>query len=219
MQCKGFLFDLDGTLVDSLPVVERSWCKWGDRFGIPHDEILGFIHGKQAITSIRHFMPGRSEEDIQAEFRFLEQIEATDIDGIVALPGALNLLNTLNEAGIPWAIVTSGSIPVAHARHRAAGLPMPKVFVTAEQVKKGKPAPDAYLLGAELLGIPAQQCAVVEDAPAGLLSGLAAGCRTIAVNVPADAPRLDEADLVLTTLESLRIERQADGNVKVNLKA
>ncbi|HDU4716740.1 TPA: sugar phosphatase [Klebsiella aerogenes] len=219
MQCKGFLFDLDGTLVDSLPVVERSWCKWGDRFGIPHDEILGFIHGKQAITSIRHFMPGRSEEDIQAEFRFLEQIEATDIDGIVALPGALNLLNTLNEAGIPWAIVTSGSIPVAHARHRAAGLPMPKVFVTAEQVKKGKPAPDAYLLGAELLGIPAQQCAVVEDAPAGLLSGLAAGCRTIAVNVPADAPRLDEADLVLTTLESLRIEWQADGNVQVNLKA
>ncbi|EIW8578446.1 sugar phosphatase [Klebsiella aerogenes] len=219
MQCKGFLFDLDGTLVDSLPVVERSWCKWGDRFGIPHDEILGFIHGKQAITSIRHFMPGRSEEDIQAEFRFLEQIEATDIDGIVALPGALNLLNTLNEAGIPWAIVTSGSIPVAHARHRAAGLPMPKVFVTAEQVNKGKPAPDAYLLGAELLGIPAQQCAVVEDAPAGLLSGLAAGCRTIAVNVPADAPRLDEADLVLTTLESLRIERQADGNVQVNLKA
>lgn len=219
MQCKGFLFDLDGTLVDSLPVVERSWCKWGDRFGIPHDEILGFIHGKQAITSIRHFIPGRSEEDIQAEFRFLEQIEATDIDGIVALPGALNLLNTLNEAGIPWAIVTSGSIPVAHARHRAAGLPMPKVFVTAEQVKKGKPAPDAYLLGAELLGIPAQQCAVVEDAPAGLLSGLAAGCRTIAVNVPADAPRLDEADLVLTTLESLRIERQADGNVQVNLKA
>ncbi|HGY3898177.1 TPA: sugar phosphatase [Klebsiella aerogenes] len=219
MQCKGFLFDLDGTLVDSLPVVERSWCKWGDRFGIPHDEILGFIHGKQAITSIRHFMPGRNEEDIQAEFRFLEQIEATDIDGIVALPGALNLLNTLNEVGIPWAIVTSGSIPVAHARHRAAGLPMPKVFVTAEQVKKGKPAPDAYLLGAELLGIPAQQCAVVEDAPAGLLSGLAAGCRTIAVNVPADAPRLDEADLVLTTLESLRIERQADGNVQVNLKA
>lgn len=92
MQCKGFLFDLDGTLVDSLPVVERSWCKWGDRFAIDHDEILSFIHGKQAITSIRHFMPGRSEEDIQAEFRFLEQIEATDIEGIVALPGALTLL-------------------------------------------------------------------------------------------------------------------------------
>lgn len=190
----------------------------GDRFAIDHDEILSFIHGKQAITSIRHFMPGRSEEDIQAEFRYLEQIEATDIEGIVALPEALALLNTLNEAGIPWAIVTSGSIPVAHARHRAAGLPMPEVFVTAEQVKHGKPAPDAYLLGAERLGLPAGECAVVEDAPAGLLSGLAAGCRTIAVNARR-CPSPDEADLVLSSLEDLVVERQTDGVVNVRLKA
>lgn len=218
MRCKGFLFDLDGTLVNSLPVVERSWCRWADRFGIPHDEVLNFIHGKQAITSLRHFLPGRSEEEIQAEFTWLEKVEATNTDGVTALPGAIALLNTLNEAGIPWAIVTSGSIPVAHARHRAAGLPDVDVFVTAERVKHGKPAPDAYLLGAELLGLEAEQCVVVEDAPAGLLSGLAAGCRTIAVNVPADAPRLDEADLVLTTLESLAIERLPDGNVNVILK-
>ena len=219
MQCKGFLFDLDGTLVDSLPVVERSWCKWADRFGIPHDEVLNFIHGKQAITSLRHFLPGRSEEEIQAEFRYLEAIEAQDTDGITALPGAVALLTQLDRAGIPWAIVTSGSVPVAHARHRAGGLPDAKIFVTAERVKHGKPAPDAYLLGAELLGLAPQACAVVEDAPAGLLSGLSAGCRTIAVNVPADAPRLDEADFVLTSLEELEIVRQPDGNVSVTLKA
>ena len=219
MQCKGFLFDLDGTLVDSLPVVERSWCKWADRFGIPHDEVLNFIHGKQAITSLRHFLPGRSEEEIQAEFRYLEAIEAQDTDGITALPGAVALLTQLDSAGIPWAIVTSGSVPVAHARHRAGGLPDAKIFVTAERVKHGKPAPDAYLLGAELLGLAPQACAVVEDAPAGLLSGLSAGCRTIAVNVPADAPRLDEADFVLTSLEELEIVRQPDGNVSVTLKA
>ncbi|WJV40404.1 sugar phosphatase [Raoultella terrigena] len=219
MQCKGFLFDLDGTLVDSLPVVERSWCKWADRFGIPHDEVLNFIHGKQAITSLRHFLPGRSEEDIQAEFRYLEAVEAQDTDGITALPGAVALLTQLDSAGIPWAIVTSGSVPVAHARHRAGGLPDAKIFVTAERVKHGKPAPDAYLLGAELLGLAPQACAVVEDAPAGLLSGLSAGCRTIAVNVPADAPRLDEADFVLTSLEELEIVRQPDGNVSVTLKA
>ncbi|ROR98560.1 sugar-phosphatase [Raoultella terrigena] len=219
VQCKGFLFDLDGTLVDSLPVVERSWCRWADRFGIPHDEVLNFIHGKQAITSLRHFLPGRSEEEIQAEFRYLEAVEAQDTDGITALPGAVELLTQLDSAGIPWAIVTSGSVPVAHARHRAGGLPDAKIFVTAERVKHGKPAPDAYLLGAELLGLAPQACAVVEDAPAGLLSGLSAGCRTIAVNVPADAPRLDEADFVLTSLEELEIIRQPDGNVSVTLKA
>lgn len=70
MQCRGFLFDLDGTLVDSLPVVERSWCHWADRHGIDHQEVLNFIHGKQAITSLRHFLAGRSEDDIQAEFKY-----------------------------------------------------------------------------------------------------------------------------------------------------
>lgn len=218
MQCKGFLFDLDGTLVDSLPVVERSWCSWGDRFGIPHDEILNFIHGKQAITSLRHFMPGASEEAIQAEFTRLEQIEASDTDGICALPGAVAMLETLNAQDIPWAIVTSGSVPVAHARHRAAGLPTPEVFVTAERVKRGKPEPDAYLLGAELLGLPPQACMVVEDAAAGVLSGLAAKCHVIAVNVPADSPRLDEADFVLTTLEDLVITKQPNGDVNVRLR-
>ena len=218
MQCKGFLFDLDGTLVDSLPVVERSWCRWADRHGLRHDDVLNFIHGKQAITSLRHFLTGKTEEEIQAEFRWLEQIEASDIEGIAALPGAKELLNHLDEAGIPWAIVTSGTIPIAHARHKAAGLPTPKVFVTAEQVKRGKPEPDAYLLGAKLLGLAPEECAVVEDAEAGMLSGLAAGCHVFAVNVPATASRLNEADFALTTLESLDLTRDSDGKVTVRLK-
>ena len=218
MQCKGFLFDLDGTLVDSLPVVERSWCRWADKHDLRHEDVLNFIHGKQAITSLRHFLTGKTEEEIQAEFRWLEQIEASDIEGIAALPGAKALLNHLDEAGIPWAIVTSGTIPIAHARHKAAGLPMPKVFVTAEQVKRGKPEPDAYLLGAKLLGLAPEECAVVEDAEAGMLSGLAAGCPVIAVNVPATALRLNEADLVLTTLEALAITKDPDGNIDVRLK-
>ena len=218
MQCKGFLFDLDGTLVDSLPVVERSWCHWADRLGIDHQDVLNFIHGKQAITSLRHFLAGRTEEEIQSEFTWLEQVEATDTHGIVALPGALELLQHLNEASIPWAIVTSGSIPVAHARHKAAGLPMPEVFVTAERVKRGKPEPDAFLLGAELLGLQPAECVVVEDASAGVLAGLNAGCHVIAVNVPADSPRLDEVDFVLTSLQALSVHKLSDGNVTVSLK-
>ena len=219
MQCKGFLFDLDGTLVDSLAVVERSWRFWAESYGVDPDAVLDFIHGKQAITTLRHFMPGKSEAEIQAEFLRLEQIEATDLDGISALPGALALLNQLDVQHIPWAIVTSGSIPVAHARHRAAGLPMPAVFVTAEQVKRGKPQPDAYLLGAERLGLAPQSCLVVEDAPAGVQSGLAAGCRVAAVNVPAGTPELRQVDFVLSTLASLRVEKLPSGLVNVSQNA
>lgn len=215
MQCKGFLFDLDGTLVDSLPAVERAWCNWADRFSLAHDEVLNFIHGKQAITSLRHFMAGRSEEEIAAEFTRLEEIEATDTTGIVALPGAQALLEHLNALGIPWAIVTSGSMPVAKARHKAAGLPLPEVFVTAEQVARGKPEPDAYLLGAKLLGLPAAECAVVEDASAGILSGLAAGCHVISVNAPADSPRLDEVDFVLSRLDQLVVTALPGGHAHV----
>lgn len=218
MQCKGFLFDLDGTLVDSLPVVERSWCHWADRHGIDHQDVLNFIHGKQAITSLRHFLPGRSEDEIQSEFTYLEQIEAADTDGIVALPGAIELLQHLNEAHIPWAIVTSGSVPVAHARHKAAGLPLPEVFVTAERVKRGKPEPDAFLLGAELLGLHPTDCVVVEDAAAGVLAGLNAASHVIAVNVPAGSPRLEEVDFVISSLEALEVHRDSDGNVTVSVK-
>ncbi|WLI77852.1 sugar phosphatase [Kosakonia sp. H02] len=218
VQCKGFLFDLDGTLVNSLPAVERAWCNWADRFGIAHDEVLNFIHGKQAITSLRHFMAGATDEQIAAEFTRLEEIEASDTGGITPLPGAIELLRHLDESGIPWAIVTSGSVPVAHARHRATGLPTPEVFITAEQVKHGKPEPDAYLLGAQQLGLPPQECVVVEDAAAGVLSGLAAGCHVIAVNVPADTPRLDEVDFSLKSLEAIDITKQPDGTVLVNLK-
>ena len=199
MRCKGFLFDLDGTLVDSLPAVERAWSNWARRHGLSPEEVLAFIHGKQAITSLRHFMAGKSEADIAAEFTRLEHIEATETEGITA--------------GIPWAIVTSGSMPVARARHKIAGLPAPEVFVTAERVKRGKPEPDAYLLGAQLLGLAPQECVVVEDAPAGVLSGLAAGCHVIAVNAPADTPRLNEVDLVLHSLEQITVTKQPNGDV------
>ena len=124
----------------------------------------------------------------------------------------------MNQLDIPWAIVTSGSIPVATARRNAGGLPQPEVFITAEQVKKGKPQPDAYLLGAERLGLAPQDCVVVEDAAAGILSGLAAGCQVIAVNAPADAPKLDQVDLLLSSLEQIAVSKTEQG-AAINLVA
>ena len=128
-----------------------------------------------------------------------------------ALPGAVALLDRLNSLSIPWAIVTSGSVPVASARRAAGHLPVPEVFITCEQVKHGKPQPDAYLLGAERLGLAPADCIVVEDAPAGILSGLAAGCQVIAVNAPADTPKLDQVDLVLSSLEQINVEVTING--------
>ncbi len=217
MECKGFLFDLDGTLVDSLPAVERSWINWALSWGVNPQDVLAFIHGKQAITSLRHFMEGESEETIQKEFLKLEQIEATDTEGVTALPGAHLLLSELNRQNIPWAIVTSGSMPVASARHKAANLPEPEVFITAEQVKHGKPQPDAYLLGAERLGLAPEDCVVVEDAAAGVMAGLAAGCKVIAVNAPDDIPGIENVDFDLSTLEILLVSSSGEG-VKVSLR-
>ena len=162
-------------------------------------------------------MAGESEETIQQEFLKLEKIEATDTEGVCALPGAHLLLSELNRQNIPWAIVTSGSMPVASARHAAAHLPAPEVFITAEQVKHGKPQPDAYLLGAERLGLAPHECVVVEDAAAGVMAGLAAGCKVIAVNAPDDTPGIENIDFELTTLEVLLVNSTEQG-VTVSLR-
>ncbi len=219
MKYRGFLFDLDGTLVDSLPAVNRAWSSWGARHGLAAQQVLDYIHGKPAINSLRHFMAGQSEAAIQAEFRWLEQLEAEDTAGVQAIAGAHALLTTLNALDIPWAIVTSGSIPVAHARHKAAGLPLPEVFITAENIKFGKPNPEPYLLGAERLGLSAPECVVVEDAPAGIIAGLEAGSAVVAVNPPADAPRLSEVALQVENLQPLHISKQPDGYFSVTLRA
>jgi len=216
---RGFLFDLDGTLVDSLPAVIRAWSLWGERHGLSADEVLSYIHGKPAINSLRHFMAGQSEEAIQAEFLWLERLEAEDTQGVQAIPGALALLATLNELQIPWAIVTSGSIPVAHARHKAANLPMPEVFITAENIKHGKPNPEPYLLGAERLGLSATHCVVVEDAPAGIISGLEAGSAVVAVNAPADSPRLNDVAFRVTTLEPVKVTKESSGEFTLSINA
>ena len=217
MKCKGFLFDLDGTLVDSLPVVERAWSNWAKSRDLDPAVVLDFIHGKQAITSLRHFMPGESEEAIQQQFRLLERTEAEDTDGISALPGAVALLQRLDQLSIPWAIVTSGTVPVARARHAAGELATPEIFITAELVAKGKPNPDPYLLGAQQLGLKPEECVVVEDAPAGVLSGLAAGCKVIAVNAPDDTQGLDKVDLVLKSLAMLQVEPVQGGEFLISV--
>ena len=186
--CKGVLFDLDGVLVDSTPAVARVWHQWALEHGFDPEEVVRAAHGRPSITTIREYLPG---SDYEAENREVERREIADLDGVVPLPGAVELLRALPLEC--WAIVTSCTRPLAEVRIRAGGLARPKFLVTSDDIKNGKPAPDPYLRAAELLGVPTNDCIVIEDAPAGVQAGKAAGCRVIAFDTTMPEAELREA--------------------------
>lgn len=176
VQTRGLLFDLDGVLVDSTPAVARCWSRWAVQFGFNADEVVRQAHGRPSIVTLRELMP---DGDYDEENRKMEQWEIEDTDGVVPLPGVMDLLRALPAD--QWAIVTSCTRPLAEVRIRVAGLPWPKKLVTSGDVKRFKPDPDPYLRGAELLGLTPAECIVVEDAPAGIRAGGAAGSRVLAL--------------------------------------
>src|SRR6266404_2044276 len=188
IRCRGVLFDLDGVLVDSTPAVARVWAGWAHEHGFDPDEVVKKAHGRPSITTIRELLPNT---DHAAEDREVERREIADTDGVVPLPGAMELLQALPLER--WAIVTSCTRALAHVRIAAAGLPKPKHLVTSTDVKNGKPAPEPYLKGAQMLGVPAGECIVIEDAPAGIRAGKAAGARVIALRTTASDAELQQA--------------------------
>lgn len=174
---RALLFDMDGTVLDSTPVVERLWTQLCERFGIDPASVLPHIHGVRAIDSIRRFLPADADhETLAAE---LAARERTELDGVVAIPGAHALLTALPAGSL--ALVTSATEPLMHARMAAAGLPIPGVVVTAEQVERGKPDPQGYRDAARILGVSPEDAIVFEDAPAGLAAAAAAGMRSVAI--------------------------------------
>lgn len=198
----GFLFDLDGTLVNSKPAVERAWIKLAQEAQIPLEKMVG-LHGIPAEQSLRMLLEGRSEDEIKSWVDRIEYLESSDTDGVVAIPGAKNLLNELNTRSIPWTIVTSCTIPLAISRVKAAGIEMPGHSVTFNDVKLGKPHPEPFILGAKRIGLEPNQCWVIEDAPAGVKSGKSAGCTVAAVLTSHVKEQLDEADYFLNHLDEL----------------
>ncbi|GAA2578842.1 HAD-IA family hydrolase [Actinomadura fulvescens] len=195
--CAAVLFDTDGTLVDSTPLIERAARAWAGAYGIDPDEFLAGAHGRRTSDRIAEFL---SPGEVRAATERLDGLEAELLaeGGVVALPGVPALLNSMN--GLPWAIVTSMDTGQLRARTRVAGVPLPEVVVTADEVTRGKPDPEGYLLAAHRLGVRAGDCVVVEDAPAGIRAGKQAGATVIAVTTSHAPGELAEADLVIPDL-------------------
>ena len=210
----GLLFDLDGVLVDSTPAVARVWTKWALAHGFDPEETVRRAHGRPSLATIRDLLP---HADHEAESEVVLQGEIEDIAGVVPLPGARELVNSLPADR--WAIVTSCSRPLAEVRLRAAGLPVPQRLLTSDDVKNGKPDPEPYLKGAALLGVPAPECLVLEDAPAGIRAGKAAGALVVAFRTTATDPELETAgaDWILRGCSSLSVVESDHGVDSVRL--
>ena len=204
--CKAILFDLDGVLVDSTQAVERVWRKWAAQHKLDPQLVLEHAHGRRTIETIRIVTP---QLDADAETGNVEEMEIADKEGIIAIPGAADLLRSLPSDR--FNIVTSATRALASARLRYAGLPVPERIITADDVTEGKPSPEPYLKGAAALRIAPADCVVFEDTPAGVESARAGGMRVIALTSTYSADELKAADAVLNSLVHIQAELQKDG--------
>ena len=208
IHCAALLFDLDGVLINSTPAVARVWHRWAVEHGFNPEQVVARAHGRPSLTTVREYLPNA---DHQAENREVERREIEDLEGVVPLPGALELLSSLPEDR--WTIVTSCTRPLAEVRIKAAGLPLPKKLITSNDITHGKPNPEPFLKGASVLGFPASECVVLEDVPAGVSAGKAAGASVIAFTTTVQEPALTEAGAtwILKNCADIRVINQAGG--------
>ncbi|WP_376776057.1 HAD-IA family hydrolase [Rhizobium populisoli] len=180
----GFLFDMDGTILNSIASAERVWGRWAETQGLDVEKFLPFMHGKRGIDTITSLnLPG-VDPKIEAEKILRGEIE--DLEGVVPIPGAVEFLSALPPER--WAIVTSSPIELAKVRLAAAGIPLPRFMVTAEDVTVGKPNPQGYILGSERLGVSPHEVLVFEDVLAGIQAGENAGADVMVITTTHSHP-------------------------------
>jgi sugar-phosphatase len=205
LTCDAVIFDLDGVVINSDVVAERHWRSWTARHGIPFEQVAAIHHGRPTVETMRLVAP---HLDVAVEARVKEDAEAEDAEGLALYEGAARLLQAIPRNR--WAVATSGTVRTVALRFAQLGLPDPSVLVTADDVARGKPAPDPYLLASARLGVPPRRCVVIEDAPAGIASARAAGARVIAVASTHPAEALAGADAIVSSLSSLAIAVEDD---------
>jgi mannitol-1-/sugar-/sorbitol-6-phosphatase len=203
--CRAVLFDMDGTLVDSSAVTERVWAKWAARHNLNVNDILSVVHGRRSIDVMREVAPHLGISDREAFL--VDAEEARDSEGVSPIPGAADVL--LSLCGERWAVVTSATRELAETRLHFAGLPMPSVLVSAEDVQRGKPNPDGYLLAAARLAVPSAECLVVEDTDAGIQAGIKAGMQVLGIGA-AIRPKLPEGTPWIRDLRLIHVARDGD---------
>jgi mannitol-1-/sugar-/sorbitol-6-phosphatase len=193
VRCGAVLFDMDGTLVDSTRVVELAWRWWAVRHNMAFEDVLSFSHGRPTIATLEHFLPGRDHTE---EVKELERFEETQTEAIRAVPGAAEVLHTLQNQNYPWAIVTSAWRKLTEIRVFAAGLPLPRVIVPVDEIRNGKPDPEGFLRAAEQLGIAPEDCLVFEDTRPGIDAGLSAGMKVVGLLTTFSAQELRHQPLI-----------------------
>ena len=209
IETRGLLFDMDGVLISSTGSVERCWKRWCKHYGLANAESFQVPHGTRAIDIMRMLKQEWDEAQIAEGLRTIEDMEIEDVGDLRVLPGAKELLQ-----GLPpecWAIVTSATRRLLLGRLAAAGLPVPERLISGDMVKRGKPDPEPYRRGAELLGLAPRECLVVEDAPSGVGAGVAAGCSVLGALGTHSAKELREATWIVRSLQDLEASAIADG--------
>lgn len=206
--CAAILFDLDGVLVDSTGSVTRQWRRWAEEQNLNPDELVEIAHGVRTIEIVRRLAP---HLDAEAETLRLEKREADDHEGVSVMPGAAELLKAIPEGR--WCVVTSGTRYLATARLKLANLPTPEVLVSADNVSKGKPDPEPYLMGAKLLGMNPAECLVIEDAPAGIRAAHAGEMKAIGITSTYPASALQEAEAVVERLAQIKVSGMGRGRM------
>ncbi len=206
VETKGLLFDMDGVLISSIGSVRRSWRKWAKMYGVPDAENYEVPHGMRAIEIVQSLRP---DIDANHGLRVIEDIEVEDTEDLKVLPGVKALLESLPADR--WAIVTSATRRLTVERLKIAGLPLPERLISADMVERGKPDPEPYRRGAELLGLRPEDCIVVEDAPSGVDAGKAAGARVLGVLGTHTREELEKADWLVKSLEGVKVRTSEAG--------
>jgi sugar-phosphatase len=197
------LFDLDGTLVDSTESVARCWDRLAEAAGFDVT-VLDELHGIPAKKFIETLLGPERRDELAHWTEWHLKNEVHDVGGTVAYPGALPLMQWIDsQPNLRWGIVTSCQRELAVARLTEVKLPIPEVFVTFDDVTKGKPNPEPYLLGAQLMNLPPANTFVIEDAPAGVTAGISAGATVLAVTTTHSHGVLRHASHIVDNLEGV----------------